>query len=319
MASNCTSQASPSTIDVTTGSQMNLTVYNIDTVVTQNVSGVASGSIPPNTRTGPSNSETFNLVVNSTETITFTPVPNSYSDPVSVNYCPIGSTPVPSTLTINAVAAPAPTPKPTPSTGSATTTPAPTTTTTTQSPSSPKLTAVEVAGKSVNINSSIVVKQSQSITVSGQATPSSLVTLTIHSTPRIVSVTADKNGNWSYTISGLAPGNHTIQASSTDIATKQASPTTTILSFKVLANPTVAIVVVKKHHNYLPYIILGIIILAALAVLAFFMIKKNKNKKPKTSAKPYTAPKEGTADLSDEDQPSVVKVEEDLPDKTDKS
>jgi len=71
--------------------------------------------------------------------------------------------------------------------------------------------------------------------------PNGVVTLTIHSTPRTVIATADKNGNWSYTVTGLEAGNHTVQASVKDPTTGLSSPTTQILAFSIKARPVAAI------------------------------------------------------------------------------
>lgn len=51
-------------------------------------------------------------------------------------------------------------------------------------------------------------------TISGQASPGATVTITIYSTPQTVVVTADANGNWSYTpTTSLTSGSHNVVVS----------------------------------------------------------------------------------------------------------
>lgn len=124
---------------VTTGEDTNITVSNDNAVTPQDVSGpgiattrlAAAGRNP----SGPT-SKTFVLgAVNSSVTLTFTPVPTNYNDPVFTNDCPEGSTPHASTLTITPVAPPPPAPttsvpaKKESTSTKPTTTPAPTSTT----------------------------------------------------------------------------------------------------------------------------------------------------------------------------------------------
>lgn len=53
--------------------------------------------------------------------------------------------------------------------------------------------------------------------IRGKASPGATITLTIYSTPQTVTVTADSNGNWTYTPSApLESGPHNIVASATD-------------------------------------------------------------------------------------------------------
>ena len=114
----------------------------------------------------------------------------------------------------------------TPSTSSTTTTSSPATAvaapTATTIPTAVQLSSVLVAGKTVDTSKSIEFNQSQSLKLAGHTTNNGVVSLTIHSTPKTVTTTADANGNWSYTVTGLAPGSHYIEASVTDPVTKQA-------------------------------------------------------------------------------------------------
>lgn len=61
------------------------------------------------------------------------------------------------------------------------------------------------------------------------------MTLTIHSTPKTATTTADKGGDWSYTVTGLEPGNHYIVATVTDPSTKLTSTSAKLISFTLTA------------------------------------------------------------------------------------
>lgn len=65
-------------------------------------------------------------------------------------------------------------------------------------------------------------------TITGKAAAGAVVTLTIYSTPQTVVITADANGNWSYTPnSPLEPGEHSVVASITDETTGKTYTATT--------------------------------------------------------------------------------------------
>lgn len=69
--------------------------------------------------------------------------------------------------------------------------------------------------------------------IRGKATPGAIITLTIYSTPRTVTVTADINGNWVYTPdTALESGPHNIVASVTD----QSGQTETATSAFIVAS-----------------------------------------------------------------------------------
>lgn len=68
---------------------------------------------------------------------------------------------------------------------------------------------------------------SEKPTIKGKATPGATVTLTIYSTPRTVTVTADSSGNWSYTPdTPLESGPHNVVASVTDQSGQTQTATT---------------------------------------------------------------------------------------------
>jgi hypothetical protein len=104
-----------------------------------------------------------------------------------------------------------PTPTPTIIKAQLTLTPTPTTSISTQSAIiNPTPTAIAYT---VTVNVDTNNSETQPI-ISGNAPPNSRVTITIHSTPRTITVTSDANGNWTYTpTSPLESGSHTINVS----------------------------------------------------------------------------------------------------------
>lgn len=81
------------------------------------------------------------------------------------------------------------------------------------------------------------------LTLKGVTVPGGVVRLTIHSTPRTATVTADAIGRWKYVISGLESGSHKIEATVTDPATKLTSPSVLLAQFTI-ARPIKA----NTHH-----------------------------------------------------------------------
>jgi hypothetical protein len=94
-----------------------------------------------------------------------------------------------------------------------------------------------------------------------------------------VTTTADKDGNWSYTVSGLAAGDHYVEASVADPATKQTSPVAKLLSFTVTAPKATTTVATAKKSNTGMYIIL-LVVLTMLSACGWYCYKwfgKRKN------------------------------------------
>src|SRR6266542_428713 len=115
--------------------------------------------------------------------------------------------------------------------------PTPTTPTPAATPAAPQLAEIKV-GDSVTTASKPQIDGSQPLILSGKTVPNGKVTLVIHSTPRTVSVVADKDGNWSYSVSGLEPGNHYVEATVTDPTTNTTSEAAKLLDFTVTAANT---------------------------------------------------------------------------------
>lgn len=166
-----------------------------------------------------------------------------------------------------------PAPAPTTTVPKTTTTTTKTTTATPvapQPPATPQLATIVSGGTKLDSGKSIQLDQGKPLVLSGKTVPNGIVTLTIHSTPRTVTTTADKKGNWSYTVTGLAPGNHTVQANVKDPATGKTSPTAQILAFSIkksipetVATTTAAVKVAKKSSK-LPLLV-GIIVIVLAA------------------------------------------------------
>ncbi|HEX5448086.1 MAG TPA: carboxypeptidase-like regulatory domain-containing protein, partial [Candidatus Saccharimonadales bacterium] len=153
-------------------------------------------------------------------------------------------------------------------------------TATTSAPVKPSLSVIRV-GSTVITDATPTIDQNQPLVLSGKTVPNGIVTLTIHSTPKTVTTTADKNGNWTYSVSGLAPGNHTIQASVKDPTTGKSSTPAQLLAFSVKAAPVAAVTTVKtlpKTSSALPLMI-GLVVLVLLAGGGWYYWTKMRTKK----------------------------------------
>jgi len=168
---------------------------------------------------------------------------------------------------------------------------------TTLSPAGVALQQITIDGKTSIPTGSVTISSSQSLLLSGTGAPNSTVKLTIHSTPKTVTVTTDSSGKWNYTISGLSPGDHYVEASQAD-STGSFSTPTKVLSFKVVQSKTAAIVSTsagaKKHTALWITIGLAVIILGALLAFALRSGKIVRlRQKPKAKAeKDQTPPKD---------------------------
>jgi len=120
-----------------------------------------------------------------------------------------------------------PSPKPAPG---ATVTPSPAAA---EVPAAPSLAGAMVNGAGLKISggTTIQIPDNKPLVLNGHTIPGGIVQLTIHSTPRTATVTADQNGNWTYTVSGLAPGDHHVDATVTDPKTNKTSPSAQLLAF----------------------------------------------------------------------------------------
>lgn len=104
-------------------------------------------------------------------------------------------------------------------------------------------------------------------TIKGKAAPGSSVTITVYSTPHTATVTADANGNWSYTPNtALEAGPHNIVASVTD----QNGNTQTATSAFVVASSTESAIPVSgtvEITYLLLFIGVGLLVFGGLVLL----------------------------------------------------
>lgn len=130
---------------------------------------------------------------------------------------------------------------------------APTTTASAASavPVAPTAASIMLAGETVDTAKPVTVEVSKPLVLSGKTVPNGIVTLTIHSKPRTVTVKADGEGNWSYTVESrtLETGKHTVYAKVTDPVTNQTSPESTLMSFTLAAAKTAAVSAPAKKNS----------------------------------------------------------------------
>lgn len=158
--------------------------------------------------------------------------------------------------------APTPTPTPTPSptptpipTPTPATTPAPTPEPLPPTSTNPVLDTKKPIGN-ISINKASYkatdnpsYQHGRPISFSGVTIKNGIVKLTIHSTPRTVTVTADDKGVWQYTVSDLESGSHKVEATVTDPATNATSDTVQIAAFSVAEPPANTAVIATRTSN----------------------------------------------------------------------
>jgi hypothetical protein len=141
--------------------------------------------------------------------------------------------------------------------------------------------SIQVDGKSITADQKVSVLQDKSLTLTGKTVPNGVVTLYIFSEPKKYTVTADKDGNWTYEVSGLEPGDHHVEAEVTDPATGKISARGQVLAFSV-EKATVA-TATSEPINRAPKIntlaivgaaVGGIVVLMALVAAGLWKFKK---------------------------------------------
>lgn len=135
-----------------------------------------------------------------------------------------------------------------------------------------------VGDQPVSDASNIVVTEEKPLVLSGKTVANGVVKLFIFSEPKEASVTADAEGNWTYTVAGLEPGAHHIEAEVTDPATSKTSARATLVAFEV-AEPIAKTQVAtpEKKSNKIWWFIVGgaaFLTAAGLAVWWFWLRKK---------------------------------------------
>ena len=169
-------------------------------------------------------------------------------------------------------------------------------TTTSNSTSAPtvQLDKVLVANKVVATDKLIQITTNQQLKLMGHAAANTDITLTIHSTPRVVTAKTDAQGNWSYVLPKLAQGSHSVTASLAN-ADNQTSPAITLLNFHVKSVP--AATVLKTQGNIKTPLAIGVGVIIVLLITASAVIARRKGFfKQKSKATPAATENNQPAD-----------------------
>lgn len=163
-------------------------------------------------------------------------------------------------------------------------------------PAAPTSASLEIDGQAVTDTTQITVKESEPLTLKGKTIPNGVVNLYIFSTPQEATVTADAEGNWTFVVADLEPGEHHVEATTTDPATQKTSERATIANFTTIAttDPVASIATPSKKASGLPWLIGGavvfLVLIAAGAVLWWFRRKRQvsqpNNKTPEDMPPP---------------------------------
>ncbi|HUB92877.1 MAG TPA: Ig-like domain-containing protein [Verrucomicrobiae bacterium] len=209
---------------------------------------------------------------------------------------PPASSSSPSTSTSTSSTSATSTPK---STNAATTpavsTPAASTTQSTAAPETVVADTVTVSGRKVTSIQNLTISPSQPLVLAGTTVPNGKITLTIHSNPTTATVQANASGDWSYTVTGLLPGSHTIYATVTNPSNNQISASSKLLAFTIATAPVANV----AHTTQTPpqktssrVVIIGIsaLVVAILAIAAVLILKMKSKTKANLPVQPQTVP-----------------------------
>ena len=154
----------------------------------------------------------------------------------------------------------------------------------TTKPAAPSLEGATIDGTTINASEKVVVDNDKPLVLSGRTMPNGKVALFVFSEPKRYDITADSEGKWTYSVSGLPEGDHHAEIEVTDPATNLTSDRVKLLEFTVLAsaaNPALPDTTQnqkKASSGSLPFIIGGILVILAGAVTAGFIWWKRKHK-----------------------------------------
>jgi hypothetical protein len=143
--------------------------------------------------------------------------------------------------------------------------------------------SMQIDGKAVTPDQKVTMQSDKSMELSGKTVPNGVVNLYVFSEPKKYTVTADKDGNWTYEVKGLEPGEHHIEAEVTDPATGKTSSRAQVLAFSVVkaAATTTAVptqINATKKANTLTIVgaVVGtFVLLAALTTAGLWKFKRN--------------------------------------------
>jgi hypothetical protein len=147
------------------------------------------------------------------------------------------------------------------------------------------------------------------LVLGGKTFANAVVELTIHSTPRTATVTADGDGVWTYTVKDLEAGDHRVEAKVMDPATKKTSEVIELAKFSVMgtavaqtAPPITTSETAKSSNPLLAILSISFIVLAVIvAGVVWYMRRKKKVATP--AATPTTAETAAHSDDKDETFP----------------
>jgi hypothetical protein len=159
-------------------------------------------------------------------------------------------------------------------------------------PSALTLDKATINNDKIDTSKPVSVDVSQPITISGYTIASGVVNLTIHSLVRNEIARANDNGFWTFTITNLEKGDHTVDATVTNPITHQTSPSATLLKFKITGDSSVtagvntsavSIAPPKKSNLNIGLLVVPAVFLLAVAVGVIIWLRKkhaNKSKNP---------------------------------------
>jgi hypothetical protein len=209
----------PATISVS-GSGNTLSASSVTTDASGNAQVTLSSSVAES-KTVKVLDPQSNDAVKATVAVTFTAPPPTVPKPVSTT-----------------------TPKPTPAASELAAPTAPTAT-------------IKVGNLTVKPDEVPTIKSGEPVSLSGKTVANGVITVYVFSEPKKYTVTADKDGNWSYVVSGLEPGDHHVEAEVTDPASGKTSSRAQVLAFKIIKKTSPSAVaapsakVAAKSHNKL--------------------------------------------------------------------
>ena len=155
-----------------------------------------------------------------------------------------------------------------------------------ETPATPALTSIKIAGETIQASEKVSVKAGVPIEIIGMTIPNGNITLYIYSSSATAKVVADDKGLWTYTVRGLSPGSHHIDAEVTDPASNKTSARKSILSFTI--SPDIASHLKSSFWSrwYRLIIALAALLVASLIILGYTISKSKKNKKEPSNKKP---------------------------------
>jgi hypothetical protein len=108
--------------------------------------------------------------------------------------------------------------------------------------------SIQIDGKAITADQKVTMQSDKAMVLGGKTVPNGVVNLYVFSEPKKYTVTADKDGNWTYTVAGLEPGDHHVEAEVTDPTTGKTSSRAQVLAFSV-AKPVATTTAVPAQIN----------------------------------------------------------------------